>query len=317
MRAVLARGPFRFATAELPEPEAPDGGRVFTVEATGVCAADRMLWDGTGPWPVHWPFTPGHEILARDPDTGERYALEVKVPCGQCRYCAAGRTNLCPRGRHFGSDLPGGFAERIAVPAGAKLHRVPETLDRAEAVLAEPMACAVHAVRRAEVAVGDTVAVIGLGPVGALVVHAALSRSAGSVFAMVRNGYKAELARALGAEPVSLDKPAAAAGADVVVECSGDPDAVDLAIRLAAPGGRVCLYSVYSRPSTVDFNLVAEFKELTLRGGHLAPDCFPEAIALLSSLPPGLLVTAEHPLAALDRALGPSAARRVKEVVIP
>ncbi|MGA8113096.1 MAG: zinc-binding dehydrogenase, partial [Actinocatenispora sp.] len=131
----------------------------------------------------------------------------------------------------------------------------------------------------------------------------------------------AELARALGAEPVRTDRaglPATVQNcADAVIECSGDPAAPQTALRMAAPGGRVCLYSVYPGPSQVDLNQVAEFKELTLVGGHLAPGCFPEAVGLLSTVPADLVVTAVRPLsdysAALDEPTGP----RVKEVLVP
>ena len=319
MKAVMAYAPYRFEPAELPDPVAGEGGRVLAVEAAGVCAADRMLWNGTGPWRVAWPFTPGHEILGRDTVTGERLTVEVKVPCGRCRYCAGGRGNLCPTGRHLGSDLPGGFAEKVALPPGALVHPVPDALDFTTAVLAEPMACAVHAVRRAGVRPGDRVAVVGLGAVGALAVHALRARSVSCVVAVVRGRYKAELATALGAEPVRSGAvradEAPVDSCDAVVECSGDPAAAELALRLAAPGGRVSLYSVYPKPSTVDFNVLAEVKELTLAGGHLAPGCFPEAIGLLATLPAGLVVTAVRRLPELDRALGPSDGRRVKEVI--
>ncbi|SCL15017.1 Threonine dehydrogenase [Micromonospora nigra] len=327
MRAVLARGPGRFELVDLAAPVPPPGGRILQVEATGVCAADRMLWNGTGPWQVCWPFVPGHEILGRDILTGERLTVEVKIPCGRCRFCTAGRTNLCPHGTHLGSGLPGGFAERIALPASAVTHPVPEELPRDAAVLAEPMACAVHAVRRAAVAAGDTVAVIGLGAVGALAVIAARARSAGRVVAVVRSDAKAEVARALGAEPVPV-RPVEGGSPrsgvddldgrmDVVIECSGDPDAAALALRLAAPGGRVCLYGVYPRPAALDLNQIAEFKELTVTGGHLAPGCFPEAIALLPHVPADLLVTGVWGLTELPRALGPAQGPRIKEVVVP
>ncbi|MGA8113815.1 MAG: alcohol dehydrogenase catalytic domain-containing protein, partial [Actinocatenispora sp.] len=168
MKAIVAHGPRRFDLAEVTRPEPlGDGGRVLAVEAAGVCAADRMLWRGTGPWQVRWPFTPGHEVLGRDVETGERFTVEVSIPCGRCPRCRAGRTNLCPHGRHVGSDVPGGFAEYVALPPDALVHRVPDDVPLAQAVLAEPLACAVHAVRRAGVSAGDTVAVIGLGAVGA------------------------------------------------------------------------------------------------------------------------------------------------------
>jgi erythritol/L-threitol dehydrogenase len=341
VRAVTAHGPHAFECADIPAPAVPPGSRLVRVEATGVCAADRMLWHGTGPWQVRWPFVPGHEILGRDAGTGERLTVEVKVPCGQCRYCRAGRANLCPRGRHLGSSLPGGFAELLALPPDALVHPVPVELPRAAAVLAEPMACALHAVTRAGVKEGDTVTVIGLGAVGALAVVCARARLASRVLAVVRTREKAELAERIGAEPVAAAnaeravagcaEPVAAGGpaasglptvadaeglADAVIECSGDPAAAGAAFTLAAPGGRVCLYSVYTGPATVDLNQVSEFKELTVTGGHLAPGCFAEAIGLLARVP-AELYAAEADLADFKRVLDRPDPARVKVALVP
>ncbi len=321
MRAVLAHGPQRFELTELPTPASHDTSRVLGVEAVGVCAADRMLWHGTGPWNVRWPFVPGHEILGRDIDTGQRFTLEVSVPCGGCERCLAGRTNLCRNGRHFGSDLPGGFAEFVEVPHDAVLHPVPDELPATTAVLAEPTACALHAVHRAGVRAGDTVGVIGLGAVGALAVHAALSLGARQVLAVVRSPERAELARALGAVPVLAAADGTAPEvdelADAVVECSGNPAAVTTALRMAMPGGRLCLYSVYPTLSCLDLNQVAEFKELTVAGGHLAPGRFPAAVELLRSVPAELVVTGIRPLDDYADALGVTTGLRVKEVLLP
>lgn len=321
MRAVLASGPGRFACRDIGAPQLPPGGRVLAVEAAGVCAADRMIWNGTGPWELAWPFVPGHEILGRDVATGERLTVEVGIPCGTCRRCTGGRYHLCPRARHLGSGLSGGFAQQVALPAQARVHAVPDGLPRAVAVLAEPMACAVHAVRRADVRPGTTVAVIGLGTVGALAVVAARARGASRILAVVRSRAKAGLARCLGAEPVPSDGDGAWTGpltdrAEAVIECSGDPDAADLALRLAAPGGRVCLYSVYPAPARVDLNQVSEFKELTVTGGHLAPGCFPEAISLLRDVPEAVHAE-EMGLADFRQALAAWPRPRVKMALLP
>jgi threonine dehydrogenase-like Zn-dependent dehydrogenase len=322
MKAVLASGPGEFACLDMPAPPAPPGGRVLAVEAAGVCAADRMIWAGTGPWELTWPFVPGHEILGRDLATGERLTAEVAIPCGTCQLCADGRAHLCPHAAHLGSALPGGFAQQVALPATARVHAVPDSLPRAAAVLAEPMACAVHAVRRAGVRAGATVAVIGLGAVGALAVVAARARDAGRILAVVRSQAKADLARRLGAEPVLAGDDGAGARtgpvsgqAEAVIECSGDAAAGDLALRLAAPGGRVCLYSVYPAPARLDLNQISEFKELTVTGGHLAPGCFPEAISLLAAVPAAAHAQ-EIALADFRRALaGPRP--RVKAALVP
>ena len=310
MRAVVARGPGAFAVEDVPEPVVPAGGRLVHVEAAGVCAADRKLHTGDHPWgELSWPFVPGHELLGRDDATGERITCEVKVPCGRCRYCRAARENLCPRGAHLGSGFAGAFAERLVLPPGARVHRVPGALPAAAAVLAEPMACAVHAVRRAGVRPGDAVAVIGLGAIGALAVHAA--RTAGAdVTAVVRTDAKAVLARRLGAEPVT-------APARIVIECSGSAAGAARALELAEPGGTVCLFGVYPSRVELDVNRIAEFGELTVVGGHLAPGAFPAAIELLADVDHEAVVTAVRPLEEFDVAVGPAAEPRVKEVLVP
>lgn len=322
MRAVVARGPRAFDVEEVPEPAVPAGGRLVEVEAAGVCAADRMLWRGDGPWAgLRWPFIPGHEVLGRDLETGERLTVEVMVPCGRCARCTAGRTNLCPQGTHVGSGIPGGFAERLALPPEARIHLVPDRLPLPSAVLAEPMACALHAVRRAAVRPGDSVVVLGLGSIGALAVHAARAEGAARVVAVTRSAARSAFAVEVGADQGVTERTAESTlvdTADVVLECSGDPRLAATALRLATPGGRVVLYGVYRRPATVDLNQIAEFKELTVTGGHLAPGCFPDAIRLLDTVPGERLVTAVRPLDAVGSALAPATGgARIKEVLVP
>ncbi|MGN6243417.1 MAG: zinc-dependent alcohol dehydrogenase [Motilibacteraceae bacterium] len=334
MRALVAHGPGSYAVQEGPEPELVAGGLLVEVEAAGVCAADRMLWTGRHPWgELPWPFVPGHELLGRvvassrdDVAVGTRMTAEVKVPCGACGMCRRGRPHLCATGPHLGSGIPGAFAERLALPPGALVHAVPDALPREVAVLAEPSACAVHAVQRGSVQPGDDVLVWGLGPVGALAGLAARAAGAGRVRVVVRSRAKADLARSLGLPPVLLDDvPASPADGvdapDVVVECSGDGDAAVRAVHAVAPGGVVVLYSVYREPVPLDLNLLAEHKGIDVRGGHLAPGAFPAAVAMLSD--PVLsdvlseLVTAVRPLRDFRAALDPSKTPRLKEVLVP
>lgn len=319
MRAVVARGPGSFTVEDVPDPV---GGLVVEVEAAGVCAADRMLFSGGHPWgELAWPFTPGHELLGRVVTSdgrlpvGARVTAEVKLPCGSCAACARAEPHLCPYGRHLGSGIPGAFAERVSLPAEALVHVVPDGLTTRQAVLAEPMACALHAVRRAGVQPGDRVAVAGLGGLGALAVHAARAQGAATVTAVVRTPQKASLARGLGYDE-AVQQPAEASY-DTVLDVSGSVDAVEVLLRAVRPGGRVGVYGVYDRPLSLDLNALAEFGELTVAGGHLAPGCFPEAIALLAGVDGDAVVTGEHPLDRMTDALLPSNRPRLKEIVRP
>jgi 2-desacetyl-2-hydroxyethyl bacteriochlorophyllide A dehydrogenase len=319
MRAVVARGPGAFAVEDVPDPELPPGGLLVEVEAAGVCAADRMLWTGRHPWgALPWPFTPGHELLGRVVagalPAGTRVTAEVKLPCGSCASCDRGEEHLCPTGRHLGSGIPGAFAELLALPASARVHVVPEDLTTGQAVLAEPMACAVHAVRRAGVQPGDRVAVAGLGGLGALAVHAARAAGAASVTAVVRTPEKERLARALGYDDAVRSPDDAAY--DTVLDVSGSVEAVAVLLRAVRPGGRVGVYGVYDRPLPVDLNALGELGELTVAGGHLAPGAFPAALALLAQVDGEKVVTGTHALEDLTRALDPGRPR-LKEIVVP
>lgn len=317
MRAVVAHGPGDFRLSEVDDPVCPADGFLVEVEATGVCAADRMLWTGQHPWgELAWPFVPGHELLGRVVEgalpAGTRITAEVKLPCGVCPACLRGQEHLCQHGIHLGSGIPGGFAERVALPPQTRVHVVPDGLALEQAVLAEPMACALHAVRRAGVRDGDRVAIAGLGGLGALAVHAARTSGAAHVTAVVRTDEKACSAVGLGYDAATLDPPDASY--DVVLDVSGSVDAVEVLLRAVRPGGRVGVYGVYDRPLSLDLNALAEFGELQVSGGHLAPGCFPEAIALLDRVHG--VVTGTHPLERLTDAFEPGP-QRLKEIVVP
>lgn len=348
MRAVLARGPRDFGLVDVPGPEVGSGGAVLAVTAAGVCAADRMLWRGDGPWRVSYPFVPGHEVVGRVEEVsgdssrrwgvspGDLIGVEVMVPCGRCRLCSIGRENLCRSGAHLGSELPGGFAERMHVPAAARVHLIPPSVSPRAAALLEPLANAVHAVRRAGPEPGQDVVVIGLGAVGALAVQVLRTLAPEvQVVAVVNRQDRAGVARALGAHQVVVAPPDAAEdamtelaelggglGAERVLEFSGDPRAAALALRTAGPGGRVCLYGVYREPATVDLNQIAEFKELDVVGGHLAPaGAFARAVELLASgrVTADAVLTEVLPLDRFQEALDPAADGRVrlKTVLVP
>ena len=320
MRAVVARAPGRFAVEQV---DPPATGLLLEVEAAGVCAADRMLFTGRHPWgELDWPFTPGHELLGRVVGgsgpfpVGTRVTAEVGLPCGACPACQRGQEHLCAQAVHLGGrQAPGAFAEQVGLPAAARVHAVPDALSTRQAVLAEPMACAVHAVRRADVRPGDRVAVAGLGGLGALVVLAARAHGAAHVTAVVRSDEKAALARDLGYDAATSSPDDGAY--DAVLDVSGSVDAVEVLLRAVRPGGRVGIYGVYDRPLALDLNRLAELGELAVAGGHLAPGAFPAAIALLEGVDGDLVVTAEHPLDRITDALGASDRPRLKEIVLP
>jgi len=327
MRAVVAHGAGDFRLEEVADPVL-DGGAIVRVEAAGVCAADRMIHAGDSPWELEFPFVPGHEVVgtvtAIDPDTathwgvavGDRVVPEVMVPCGECALCRRDRMHLCRDGRHIGSSLPGGWAEQIWLPPEAVVWRVPDGLPPEEAVMAEPLAGAIHAIERADPGHEDTLVISGVGAIGAAAIaYVAAARPVGSLLALVTSPERGELARELGAHDTidvrATDPRSALAehfdgiGPDVFVELSGRTEAVDLALDAIVPGGRIVLYGVYRERGTIDWNVVAEFKELEIRGGHLAPHSFAAALDLLSErrVDARRLVTASYRLGSIDAAM--------------
>lgn len=340
MKAVMAYGPRDFRVETLPTPDA-DGGAVIRVEAAGVCAADRMIFNGVSPWTLSFPFVPGHEFVGTiesvSPQARERWAVgkgdrvtaEVIVPCDKCHLCRSGRYHLCRHGAHLGSALPGGWAEFMALPPRARVWRIPDALEPWQAVLAEPLSCAVHAVARADITSDDVVAVVGVGAIGAATLTVAALKRPRTLIALVRSGAKAELARRLGAD-LALDPFDVVAariaeatdghGVDTVIEMSGSTDGVALALDVVAPGGSVVLYGVYPPHPELNLNMIAEFKELDVRGGHLSPGAFPEAIRLLAdgSFDCATVVTHRFPLEQFEQAINPAdGGVRMKTVIEP
>ena len=275
MRAALLHGPGDLRVEDVADPE---GEVLVDVEAATTCATDvKCLRYGhliLGPYPARF----GHETVGMREDTGERVLVGDSMPCLTCRQCAAGRTQLC---EHMTWVL-GGFAERIAAPAGV-LHVVPAELHAAGAAMAEPLAAAVHAVARAGDAArpGAHAAVLGGGTMG-LMLARLLVLAGCEVTLADRHAERRDQAQAFGAHAVKRLEPA---GHDLVMEAVGRPDAWRVAIGAAAPGAVVVL--VGGCPSGSDVTLPAgplHYSELDVRGAfHHTPAEVDRALELLAA----------------------------------
>jgi L-iditol 2-dehydrogenase len=271
MRAAMLHGPDDLRVEDVAE---PDGEVLVSVEKATACATDlKMLRHGhhiLGPYPARF----GHETVGVRDDTGERVLVGDSVPCGACRACAAGRTQLCERM----SWVFGGFAERIASPAAA-LHAVPAGLDPAGAAMAEPLAAAVHAVARAGRDCGADAAVLGGGTMG-LMLARLLVLEGRDVTLCDRHPQRRAQAEALGARAVArLERH------ELVMEAVGRPQSWRAAIGAAVPGATVVL--VGGCPSGCDVTLPSfplHYDELDVRGAfHHTPQEVDRALALLAT----------------------------------
>jgi len=334
-----------------PEPEAPAEGwaRVRPV-LSGICGSDLTTIAGEASFYftalVSMPFVPGHEVvgeLADDVDgltAGERVVIDPVLACAArgivpvCEPCARGEHGLCERvtGGHVSTGLQTGYCadtgggwSGMLVAHRSQMHRVPPALDARTALMTEPLACAIHAVRRAAVPRDARVLVTGAGTVGLLTVAALRELTeAGPIIAVAKHAHQAALARRYGATEVVPPEEALGAlrratrafrlhpersapfllgGADVTFECAGSRSSLDLALRGTRARGRVVLDGM---PPSADLT-PAWYRELEVVGAYSGAGAFTDALGLLDGSDLGSLVSAVYPLSrwreAVDHAL--------------
>lgn len=292
MRAVTFREIGKVAVEVVPDPTltSPDEALVRVLRSA-VCGSDMHVFHGreTG---LDQGCVMGHEFLGEVVEVGAEAGLEVgarvvspfTTNCGACRLCRIGLTCRCAKGSLYGwvadgAGLPGTQAELVRVPlARSTLVRVPDGVDIDAALLCgDVLATGFFCAENGGVAAGDTVAVVGLGPVGLSAVLGAVTRGAERVFAIDDVPARLEVARRFGAEPVdraAVDPIAHVRdatdglGADAVLEAVGHPSAARLAVDLVRAGGTVSSVGVHTA-ATFPFSPVEAYdKNLTFKIGR-------------------------------------------------
>jgi 2-desacetyl-2-hydroxyethyl bacteriochlorophyllide A dehydrogenase len=342
MHAVTYHGPGQIAVEEHPDPEplAADDA-VVKVETSGVCGSDLHIYHGRVV--IEDGFIIGHEfvgtvVTAGDGVTqvaeGDRVLGAFNTACGACWFCRRGIYQKCDDARTFGhgstlGNLQGTQAELALVPhANFTLRKVPEGLsDEAALFAGDVMGTGYHGVVAAGTRPGDVVTVIGCGPVGLCTVMAAGVAGAAAVFAIDVVDDRLEMARSLGATPLHLENDdvkkairsaTGGRGADTVVECVGNPDALGLAISVARKMGTVSLTGVYAERAEVHMGL-AWIKSLNFISGHANVIGHLDAVLALMQagrLDPTPLVTHHVPLAEAPEAYRLFDSREALKVVL-
>lgn len=329
MKAVVVRAPMAFDVEEVAAPEVPPGGLLLDVKACGLCGSDlRTLRSGHRK--VTLPWTIGHEICGVVAETGPGYAgpwqrgellsLGPVVYCGRCDFCQEGRYELCESYREIAQAWPGGFAEQMAVPAEAVrlgvIERVPAGVDPASAAIAEPISSCLNAQEKGQVGLGDTVVIIGSGPIGCI--HSTLARLHGAekVFIADVNAERLKLAEPFAPDALidvsqtdlvaEVRRLTNGRGADVVITATPAPVAAVQAVEMARKGGRILLFGGLpkdeSRPG-VDLNIV-HYNALHLIGTTIfAPRHYRLAVKLVAAqrIPVEKLITHRFPLTDFNR----------------
>jgi L-iditol 2-dehydrogenase len=292
---------------EAPDPTAGPGEVVCDVLACGVCASDVTDWYVRAKLPAVLGHEPTGRVVAVGDgvgtvSVGDRVAIHHHAPCGECRRCRRGHETLCERFRAT-SLQPGGFAERVRVPADLvdELLALPDELDDASATLIEPLACVLRAQERASLRPGDSLLVVGAGCNGLLNVAAAHARGVEVVWVREPRPDRRALAERWGAEHHGNEL------VDVAIVCTPKPEAIAVASEALAPGGMLCLYAPPSPGAPLAVDGTALFmRELTVTASYSAgPRDMRAALRLLIErrIDTGALITHRLGLEETARAL--------------
>ena len=308
MKAAVLQGPKDLRLSDVAIPEAGPGELVLRVRAATVCGTDLRILTGRKTKGVRFPSVIGHEFAGEVVQvgsgvtafrTGDRVCMDPVIPCRACAYCRVGLENVCQNRQAMGYEFDGAFAEYIRIPAIAleagNVFHMPEGMSFEAAELAEPLACCINGQRNAGVKLGDSVVVLGAGPIGLM--HAALARAAGArqVIISEPNPLRRLAAVERGFPQVCDPSSESVAdfvkartdglGADVAILAIGVPALANEALTLVRKGGRVNLFAGFSAGDTsaIDVNLI-HYNEILVSGASaLRRSDYELALAMLGS----------------------------------
>ncbi|MDO5049825.1 MAG: alcohol dehydrogenase catalytic domain-containing protein [Actinomycetaceae bacterium] len=297
MKAAVLNSPGDLQLVTREDPKAGPGEVIIRTAANTLCGTDYRLFTGAKTAGVRPGVVPGHEVsgfifeidegaakFLPGVKVGQQATVSIVVSCGACRNCLRDMEHLCENLELFGYGIDGGLQEYIRVPARAVARGnvivTDRELDPKALCLAEPLSCCLNGIDNYRVEVGDTVVVLGAGPIGLLHTQLAFAMGAGRVIVSNRSKPRRDLAEkfgAIGVDPSSesLEKRVreltGGDGADAVVVCIGAPELADEALILAREGGRVNYFAGFPKgsTSTMEPNLI-HYKELQVTGGSNA-----------------------------------------------
>ena len=289
MKAAILYAPHDMRLALRDDPVLERGDLILRVRAATICGTDIRVYRGRKTAGIRYPSVIGHEFCGEIVATGGtaghvpgmRVGVCPAIPCGRCGQCLRGMENLCPDLQAIGYEIDGAFAEYIRIPARAvelgNVHVLSDAVKDADAALIEPLACVLNGQNKVGLQQGDTVVILGAGPIGALHVKLARLRGASRVIVSEPNQARRAAALVAGADvvidPNAGDLRAAVRnetrgqGADVVICAIGIPALAAQAVGLAARGGRVSLFAGFTKGEmgTLDINAI-HYDELRVTG---------------------------------------------------
>jgi len=305
MKALVWLGKEQLAVQERPVPAPSDGQALVRIRAAGICGTDHSILGGTHSR-ARPPLIMGHECAGEvaalrgsapgGVREGDAVTIEPLISCGACAACRSGNAHVCQTLKLYGIDADGGFAQYVVVSAQS-LRPLGKGVDFRLGALVEPLAVAVHSVRLAGVTVGDSVGVLGGGPIGALVAVVARRAGASPVIVCERQPFRIERLRSLGFDVIDTAQADPAEevlrrtggdGVDVLFEAAGVPQTVLAAYHACRVRGQVVQVANPRSPVPTDL-LALSFRELTVCGARVyAAGDFQRAIAMAAEDAPTL-----------------------------
>ncbi|MBJ6361487.1 zinc-binding dehydrogenase [Paenibacillus sp. GCM10012307] len=284
MKALIYEGPMKMAVRQTDKPVPGEDDIVIQVAYSGICGSELSGFLGENSLRQP-PLIFGHEFsgtiaamgeraLTAGWSLGDRVTANPLVTCGRCTYCLAGSQQLCTGRKLLSAALPGSNAEYVAVPA-AFVHKISDSLSLREAAFVEPAACAVRAAELAEPKPTDTVVVIGMGPIGMLIMQALRQYGVRAIIAVDRNRDRLAIASRLGAANTFcpddgdtvelLRKLADGRGVDIAIDAVGAEATRRQCVQACAPGGRVVFTGLHEEESSLHINAIIR-SEIRLTG---------------------------------------------------
>ncbi|MGF2614623.1 zinc-binding alcohol dehydrogenase family protein [Rossellomorea vietnamensis] len=321
MKAVQVTGPHQLSIVERDKPVISNNNEVLIkVKMVGICGSDIHIYHGTNPLAT-LPRVIGHEVTGEVEAVGEKVesiaagdkvVLEPIEPCGDCYACRSGRGNVCSNLEVYGVHRDGGMQEYIVVPE-RRVHKVSDELDWKESVLIEPFTIGAQANWRGDVRAGDTVFIMGAGPIGLCCLKVAKSEGA-TVIISDLNENRLAFAKEWGADYTINASQANVIeavmditkqeGANVVIDAVCIPQTFEQSLEIVSAAGRVVVLGFDERPSSIS-QLPITKKEVTITGSRLQTEQFPRVIEMLNkkTIDPAGMVTQDFPLDQITEAI--------------
>ncbi len=343
MKALTKAQPEPGATlVEMDPPRIQKDEVLIEVKSAAVCGTDVHFyrWDSTAAnFPVHLPLILGHEYSGEVLDVGQevegilvgdRVSVETHVPCRKCYSCGIGNGHNCQDMRLVGINYPGAFA-RYAKAPGHVTYKLPAGVTYEEGSLFEPAGVAMRGIDEARISPGDTVVILGCGPIGLVAAQMALAVGATQVVAVDVNDFRLEMSRDMGAQTLNPLRDNVVeqvrringrrGGADVVLEISGAPEVYDYLFDLVRPEGRVVTIGHVSRPISLNISRQINLKGVSLKGvfGRRIWETWEHLSSLVAAkcIDLSAVITHRFPLEAYEEAFAQVHGRAGKVLFLP